>query len=81
MGVEFTKLKDLEAVLSIAGYEVTRINVPPIFSKEIHPNFIMRNFDTVKYLDSTTQADDDQEETIPLPEQPDLSKKKYDISM
>ena len=81
MGVEFTKLKNLEAVLSIAGYEVTRINVPPIFSKEIHPNFIMRNFDTVKYLDSTTQTDDDQEETIPLPEQPDLNKRKYDISM
>lgn len=44
MPVEFQALPDLQAIANIAGFGVSKITVPPIFYKERHPNFVMREF-------------------------------------
>ena len=47
MPVEFQGLEDLEAVINIAGFGISKINIPKIFFKERHSNFIMRKFNEV----------------------------------
>ena len=42
--VEFQALPDLTAIANIAGFGVSKITVPPVFFKERHPNFVMRDF-------------------------------------
>jgi type IV secretory pathway TraG/TraD family ATPase VirD4 len=44
MPAEFQALPDLTAIANIAGFGVSKITVPPIFFKERHPNFVMRDF-------------------------------------
>lgn len=47
MPVEFQGLEDLEAVINIAGFGISKINIPKIFFKERNSNFIMRKFNEV----------------------------------
>lgn len=80
MPVEFRNLKDLEALLYIAGYDVTNITIPRVFSKEVHPNFVLRNFDNFQYFDPEDQdAGDDEEIGITKPEPPEKEKRIYEI--
>lgn len=44
MPVEFQALPDLTAIANIAGFGVSKITVPPVFFKERHPPFVMRDF-------------------------------------
>lgn len=44
MPVEFQSLQDLEAIINIAGYGVSKINIPATFFKEARSNFEMRKF-------------------------------------
>jgi type IV secretory pathway TraG/TraD family ATPase VirD4 len=41
---EFQTLPDLYAFINIAGYGVSRIEIPAVFYRERHPNFVMRDF-------------------------------------
>lgn len=51
MPVEFQSLQDLEAIVNIAGYGVSTINVPKIFFKEMNEGFIMRDFKNVELME------------------------------
>lgn len=50
MPVEFQMLQDLEAVINIAGFGVSKINIPPIFYKEKRLNFEAREFKSLGQL-------------------------------
>jgi len=57
MPVEFQGLKDLEAVVNIAGFGVSKITVPPIFYEERHPNFVLRKFEDIGTLQQTQKQE------------------------
>jgi len=58
--VEFQGLQDLEAIINVAGFGVSKITIPDNFYKERHSNFIMRAFadlDTVKSVKVQAEKD------------------------
>jgi len=51
---EFQSLPDLQAVVNIAGFGISKINIPALFYREQHPNFVMRDFSPLIVSESTT---------------------------
>lgn len=44
---EFQKLPDLTAIINIAGYGISQIDIPPVFYPKCNPAFIMRQFEPI----------------------------------
>lgn len=47
MPTEFQMQNDLEAIINIANFGISKLVIPPVFYKERHPNFILRTFPEV----------------------------------
>ena len=47
---EFQDLPDLTAIITIAGFGISKIEIPAIFFPKQHPNFMMREFEEMRAI-------------------------------
>ena len=75
---EFQEQVDLRAIINIANFGISSIDVPPIFYKERHPNFILRNFtEFIAEVQPEETKQESQEEKKPQKKKTDV---RFDLS-